>query len=363
VMPSLVVAIGPLPPPTHGFSENTKIITDRLRGRCELRVVDTSPGSPRRSPAYYARRVWRELRGGLALLGGIASPERRTYLPAAGAGGLLFTVLHAAIARLAGYEIAVHHHSFAYIEERSALMALLVRFAGPDAVHIFLCEAMRHRFEAQYGPCRGGMIVSNAFYIRANLMRERTPPIPGLLRLGHMSNLSAEKGLDDFLALLRALREAGIAFRAVLAGPAATPAAAAEIAVAERELGAALDYRGPVYGEAKAKFFADIDVFVFPTRYKFEAQPNVLFEAFSFAVPAIAFARGCVASDLPESCGAAVPVGADFIAAARERIARWSADPAALAESSRAARRAALAACEESERAVEAMLQRLSGSR
>ncbi|HYL04477.1 MAG TPA: glycosyltransferase [Thermoanaerobaculia bacterium] len=362
-MPSLVVAIGPLPPPTHGFSENTKIITDRLRGRCRLRVVDTSPGSPRRSPLYYARRVWREVRGGWELLRGVTAPTRRTYLPAAGAGGLLFTVLHAGIARLAGYGIAVHHHSFAYIEERSALMGLLVRFAGPEAVHIFLCDVMRRRFEGQYGACRNGMIVSNAFYIRANLARERTAPDSGVLGVGHMSNLSHEKGLDDFLDLLRALRQAGIAFRGVLAGPAATPAAAEAIAAAQRELGAALDYRGPVYGEAKAAFFGDIDVFVFPTRYKFEAQPNVVFEAFSFGVPVIAFARGCVASDLPETCGTAVPVGADFIAAARARLAAWSADPAALAASARAARQAALSACDDSERSVEEMLAAISGSR
>ena len=361
-MPSLVVAIGPLPPPTHGFSENTKIITDRLRGRCRLRVVDTSPGSPRRSPVYYARRVWREIRGGLALLRGITAGARLTYLPAAGAGGLLFTVLQAGIARLAGYGIAIHHHSFAYIEERSALMGLLVRFAGPKALHIFLCAVMQRRFEAQYGP-RNGMIVSNAFYIRDNLGRERTPPVAGLLRLGHMSNLSAEKGLDDFLGLLRALKAAGIRFRGVLAGPAATDAAAAAIAAAAAELGADLDYRGPVYGEAKTRFFADIDVFVFPTRYKFEAQPNVVFEALSFGAPVIAFARGCVAGDLPESCGSAVPVGADFIAAARERLAGWSADPAALAASARAARQSAQSACEESERSFEEMLARLSGAR
>ena len=89
----------------------------------------------------------------------------------------------------------------------------------------------------------------------------------------------------------------------------------------------------------------------------------MVFEAFSFGVPVIAFARGCVASDLPESCGIAVPVGADFIAAASRRLAAWSADPAALAASARAARQAALSACDASERSVEEMLVAISGSR
>src|SRR5258708_19689205 len=81
VMPSLVVAIGPLPPPTHGFSENTKIITDRLRGRCRLRVVDTSPGSPQRSPLYYISRIWREVPGGWELLPALPPPYPPTHPP------------------------------------------------------------------------------------------------------------------------------------------------------------------------------------------------------------------------------------------------------------------------------------------
>src|SRR5579872_4859277 len=38
-----------------------------------------------------------------------------------------------------------------------------------------------------------------------------------------------------------------------------------------------------------------------PPSMSFEAQPNVVFEVLSFGVPVIAFARGCVAYDLPDA--------------------------------------------------------------
>jgi glycosyltransferase involved in cell wall biosynthesis len=270
-------------------------------------------------------------------------------------------VLHAGLARLGGYEISIHHRSFSYIEQPSLLMRVLVELAGSNAVHIFLCDAMRDKFEGRYGVIRNRMVVSNAFFVRSNLAVERTIPTDGLIRIGHMSNLSYEKGLFDFLDLLRALRQSGVPFRGVLAGPAVSSSSSAAIGAAQQEFGAALDYRNAVYGEAKTTFFQDIDVFVFATRYRFEAQPNVVFEALSVGVPVIAYGRGCVASDLPEACGMAVPVDTDFVAAAYARIVFWVSDPASLRASSVEARKEARRACEASEQAFQDMLDSIAG--
>jgi glycosyltransferase involved in cell wall biosynthesis len=346
----------------HGLSKNTQEILDALRARCKVRLVNTSPGTEMRSVGYYLRKAFLELRGSGAILAGIGDADRRVYLPASGAAGLVFTLMHAVLARVAGYRISIHHRSFSYIDRASLFMSWLVRLAGREANHFFLCEAMRAQFESRYGRCANAVVASNAYYVRSNLAVDPAPRPAGPIRIGHLSNLSHEKGLDDFLDLVRVLARSKIPFRATLAGPATSPKTAAIIDAALRELGPALEYMGAVYDKAKVDFFGAIDVFIFPTRYVFEAQPNVVFEALSFGVPVIAFARGCVASDLPDTCGEAVPVGSDFVAAAHRRIASWAGDRGALSASATAARAAAECSCQEATRSFEMMLGVIAGS-
>jgi glycosyltransferase involved in cell wall biosynthesis len=285
--------------------------------------------------------------------------RRQVYLPANAKGGLVYTSLHAALARVGNYKIFIHHHNFYYIDHPSWLMRAMVRLAGSSAVHLFLCDVMRDGFERRYGAIRNSNVVSNAVFIRENLELERTTPPDRLIRLGHMSNLSHEKGLFDFLDLLRALRRTGVRFQGVLAGPADSPSVSAAIRDAQHELGAALDYRDAVYGDAKRAFFQDIDVFVFASRS--EAQPNVVFEALSLGVPVIAYGRGCIGSDLSPTCGMVIPVDSDFVAAAHARIVSWVNDPSSLRACSVEARKTARRACEVSARAFEQMLDAIAG--
>jgi glycosyltransferase involved in cell wall biosynthesis len=93
----------------------------------------------------------------------------------------------------------------------------------------------------------------------------------------------------------------------VLAGPAPSPAEEALVRQALSELGDRLEWRGAVHGDAKLRFFRDIDVFVFPTRYPYEAQPNVVLEALSAGNHVVAPDRGCIREDLERLGGTCVP--------------------------------------------------------
>jgi len=73
------------------------------------------------------------------------------------------------------------------------------------------------------------------------------------------------------------------------------------IDLALNEFAGALDYRGRVLGDDKAKFYRDIDVFVFPTTYANEAQPLVVFEAKASGNDVIAYDRGCIRKQLDET--------------------------------------------------------------
>ncbi|MFY8195373.1 MAG: glycosyltransferase, partial [Novosphingobium sp.] len=117
-----------------------------------------------------------------------------------------------------------------------------------------------------------------------------------ILRLGHLSNLSLEKGLDRFLSC--GFGPDGTARtdrRLVLAGAPSTPEATEALEKAALVLGDTLETHGAVSGERKAAFFRDIDLFVFPSLYRHEAQPLVALEALAYGKPVIALGFGYLA--------------------------------------------------------------------
>ena len=218
------------------------------------------------------------------------------YVACEGDLGLVYTIMVLIAARGLGYPIALHHHSFSYIDQSRSLMRAVL-FAGGDVLHIFLCSIMREKFERTYRRSVRSVILSNAAFVppQVDEIPERQH---GGLVLGHLSNLNREKGLYLYLDLLRSALKAGLDLRGILAGPAARAEDRAAIDQAVVELGARLDYRGPLYGADKDRFYRDIDVFVFPTQYQNEAQPTVLFEAQAAGNLILSFDRGCIAEQV-----------------------------------------------------------------
>jgi glycosyltransferase involved in cell wall biosynthesis len=327
-----VIFAGALPPPVGGQAYANQAVVGALQSRCDLRVCNLSVGTLHRDLKYHLGRTIKVLRAVLLLF---ANPggHCRAYLSAESGGGLIYTLLLTMAARLANHTVFLHYHSFTFVDRRSRLMAWIVRGGGRKATHIFLCERMRKEFCNYYSGVVQSLVVSNAHLIKPPAGGTDTPSVPSApasLRVGLLSHLLPEKGLNEFLELLRAAASRRLPVTGVLAGPPFSNADAATIAAAQIELGERLDYRGPVYGEAKARFYSDIDIFVFPTRYAVEAQPLVLFEAMSHGVPVITFARGCIPCDLKGYNSPPVRNDEPFVEVALARIERWLADPADL---------------------------------
>jgi len=169
--------------------------------------------------------------------------------------------------------------------------------AGRNASHIALSEQMARDLTTRYRSCQRVVLAHNASHIHDP---DCFKPIrkDGDLTIGFLSNLSLEKGLDTVLQCFEKIRLHGVQARLVLAGPIVQEQARAAITKARANFGEALVELGSVSDKRKEEFFKSIDLFFFPSRYRFEAQPLVVLEALSYGVPAIAVRHGYLAEIL-----------------------------------------------------------------
>lgn len=306
---STVIVIGELPPPLNGQSKNLLAITQDIAARQDVRLklLSISHGQIHGSLKGHLRKSAKHVRAWVSLFFNVWRRQRVLYVVADGGRGLIYTVVSVTLGRLLGYGIVLQHRTFAYIDQRNEKMALVNRLLGSTGRHVFLSNEMSRKFFRVYSPKR-------AFEINHNLaqsadfwrqLRRSPRRRPGQrYRVGLMSNLMPEKGLDVFLALAKRAAEEGLLVDFILAGPAFSAIEEAEVEEALETPGVSLEWLGPVYGEDKISFFRGIDIFIFPTRYPFEAQPNVVLEAICAGVWVIAPDRGCIREDIEGLGGA-----------------------------------------------------------
>lgn len=330
--------VGPQPPPTHGVAMINSQIAASLGSHGPVFVADTSPQSLHRSWSYHLKKFCRVLAACFHILvhRGRANV---VYLSIDGGGGAIYNCLVAAIARLARARLFLHHHSFGYIDRRSPIISLLNRCSGRTSCNIFLCQKMASRYRDIYGQAGRDLVVGNAWSIAAPV-EPRPDQARGRFTIGLLSNLTAEKGVFEFIKVARRCHAAGLPVRAILAGPCPQADCAAAIERAGVELGDSFEYWGPVFGARKQAFFDATTLFVFPTNYEHEAQPLVLLEALSFGCGVVSKAKGCIGEDFANTGCVTVLSSSYFIEGTLERISTLLRSPGAAAQVAADARRA-----------------------
>jgi len=117
-------------------------------------------------------------------------------------------------------------------------------------------------------------------------------PHHGPLRLGHLANLSEEKGTVDLLRAVTLLHERNIPFTLLLAGPSMP-----NFHRAWQQLPPAIRSHvhllGVLTDEEKPDFFAAVDVFVLPSRS--DSFGLVLLEAWANSIPCVGYCAGGIA--------------------------------------------------------------------
>jgi glycosyltransferase involved in cell wall biosynthesis len=316
----LPVLIGPFSGPIHGVS----VINNALHALMVQRglrpaIIDLSPGSRSRGPAYHAVRTARAAWGVLRILGmALTRTRRRHVMHLDGGSGLVYNIALALALRVTGQAVLFYHHSSRYVLADSALMRLLLSFAG-SAPQLFCSARMATLFFERYRSRGQALVINNAAWVT---------PVPetgrqqnrGQLRVGFLSVLTLEKGVGQAIETLRTLRQHGVPAELALAGPVRDPAARRLIDQAQNEFGPALLVRGLVQGLDRDVFLTGLDYFLFPSLYAHETQSLVVPEALSAGVPVIAYDHRFVEEVVGEG-GLLIPPGEDFAVRAVDWIA------------------------------------------
>lgn len=316
-----VLVVGPFPPPVTGFREITRALAARLEAGPGVGSVNTA--SKHKSAALrHLSQILRNLWAGWRILRAPSRGYGVISLGCNGSWGLLYTLFHAVLARSTGLNVTLHHHSYAYINRHMRLMAWLCRIGGPRLTHVFLAPTMAAAFTGLYGAGLTTAVLPNAIFVSAGGDKPPVPTAEGrAITLGLLSNLDAAKGLHDFVATARLLHKGASASRVrmVLAGPIRDESDKHLVTTAQSE--GVLTWLGPLYGADKQRFFDELDIFLFPTRYHNEAQPTVIYEALACGVAIISFDRGAIAEQV-QNCLDVVPVETDFTDKVSQHVAR-----------------------------------------
>ncbi|WP_339949440.1 glycosyltransferase [uncultured Albimonas sp.] len=345
--------IGNLPPPVTGQATITLAAAGWLATTGPAPCRSLSPGAAR-GALRHPVRLARTLRAAASLARARLLGGRRAYLACDGGWGRLHQLALIALARALGMRLRLHHHSFAYLDRPDGRMRLMLAAGGPALDHVFLSEGMRARFREAYGG-QGArdLVIPNAAFLRPDPWRlpPRGPRSPGPLRVGLLANLTSEKGLHEMIALAEAAEARALPLEVRLAGPVEAAADREALLAALLRLPERLSWTGgAVSGEAKAAFYAGIDVFALPTTHTDEAEPAVIWEAAFAGVPSLAWGRGAIPEQTPP--GFHLDPARPFGPWALDRLVALQADPEALAEAGRAARARADAAAEAGARAL-----------
>ena len=228
----------------------------------------------------------------------------------------------------------MHHHNFTYLNTRNHYTKILIKAAGSSSFHVALSAGMAERLRIMYNAQKTFTVSNAVFCIRDEIPINKQRKT--IRTVGFISNISAQKGIFEFIDLMTSINAERYPLQGQIAGPFQDSCVKHDVYKRLAQM-LNVEYVGPKFGSAKNDFFRHIDLLVFPTHYLNEAEPLIVLEAMSHGVPIIAYGRGCIPEIIDADCGIIVDAEKDFVPAALEQIKSWLLNPSAFEAASRAA--------------------------
>lgn len=305
-----LIFVAPFPPEHHGQAVSSQKLFSELEERLvnfNIRRVDSNKKSARYGSL---QRVFTMVAAFFIVLW--APFSAAIYLSLNARKGMLFSLVLALISRIKKQKLLIHHHTYSHISNYSSLFNCLAKCAGNEALHITICDQMSYELMSKYpADVKNCMAISNTSSVEDNLLSIDLP-LPPFKSVGFMSNLTREKGLISAIETFERAKQKGLVEKLYIAGPLSDGQLALLIENKKKKHGDSFCYLGAVYGEEKKKFFASIDVFIFPSKYINETQGIVNLEAMASGRPVVAYGKCCIPSDLEGSGGISINENLDF---------------------------------------------------
>lgn len=329
-----VLVLAQLPPPEHGASAvNKQVVNSTLLAKSfEVQVAPISMAVDlERIRRFEFAKVARSLNLYWNVARRLLGPARPDliYISLSPYGWAFYRDLFLiALFRVAGTPHVFHLHGrgIAASIEKAPWLRFLYRFAFARAFVIALGGTLGRDVE--------DFVRRDRIFIVPNGVRDAAPverryddhkscQPPKILFL---SNMLEAKGPLVLLAALAQLARRGLAFEAQFAGAWRGSVSPETFWSLVRELGlqGRVTHLGPLYDDAKARAFANADVFALPTHYENEALPLVIIEAMMHRLPVVTTRIGALPDIVVhgENGELIEPGNVGELAAALERLLR-----------------------------------------
>ena len=209
-----------------------------------------------------------------------------SYYVLSGGKGLLFDLLIIIYLKILNKKIYIHHHSFSYLNNYSYLIYILSVIGKNNVTHIVLCDIMKKKLK-QYKFIKKIKVLSNIILInKINSLKYLKKKI----KIGFISNIDFDKGIKEYFEIFNNLNNKN--FEGLVAGPFLNHRVE-KFVLKKIKIKKNIKYLGPIYDKRKKRFYRDLDVLLFPSHYKNEAEPLVIYEAQSYNIIVISNSLGC----------------------------------------------------------------------
>ena len=335
---SPVLVVSQLPPPVHGSTVMTKMLID-VMGELGHDVVLVDRRFSRDTSEVGRPGV----RKGLAAIGLIArlwmalkkeKPPRAVFFCTNRTFSFLVDWILSEVLRRSGtpYINYIHTSGYTQLAARGRVWALLVaRLLGGAEHTVCLSASMFEDVEP--------WVAKHLHTVIPNATRPAPPatatatPFLGDGPVLFMSNLMEEKGIREFVELGLVLCQNDASVQFLIAGGTSDRHLLGELTERVSASGHAdrILFNGPADQIQKWDLLRSCRLLVFPSRYRFEAQPLTLIEAMSQGTPILATRVGAI-PDLLDSGRAGRLVPVDDFEALLEATAELIVQPEALAD-------------------------------